>query len=298
MFRKFFQELFKIILLIIILFYLINLVPGNVAQIKQGLLVNSFDKNLAQSLHLNDPLYKQLGFYLNNLLHGNFGTSFINEVSVIKLIKTSLPITLFLSLLSFFFSLFLGTSLGFYAALKSTSFTTKVIDFFSSLLLCLPSFVIGILLIQIFILKYALFPLYEKLSFSNFVLPALSISLTSGSFLYKMMKTQTQNTLKLHFIQNARLRPLTNTHYYFSYILKNTFFPIFNLASLELSLIIGGTFIIESLFGLPGLGKLLISSITHKDTPVVLGVVIITAILISFISFITESIKTFFFKKT
>lgn len=290
-FHRIMIEFIKLLILVIFTFTLMYLVPGDIAELQTGLSLNhTTNHEILASFHLNVSFIEQLWSYLKNLLRGDLGFSYMTHLPVNQLILSALPVTICLACLTFIFSLSLGIFFGVIANFKKRSLWILFIDFMSSLLLMLPSFMIGIFLIYYFVIKFNFFPLFGKLTIFHFILPSLTIGLTSSALIYKMTKLSVSQTLQKSFVQNIQKQLISRFRFYTQYVLKNSMTPIIQLGSLELISLIGGSFITETLFGLPGIGKLLVSGITQKDTPVVLGVILVIACLISVIHLITESI--------
>jgi peptide/nickel transport system permease protein len=257
---------------------------------------------LRQQLRIDDPWVIRFGYWLSSLFTGNAGDSVTYHRPVSELIIESLPPTLSITLLSSVFTLVISFSLGILAVIFHHRFPDVILTLIAQVGVVIPSFWVGILLLMVFTLKLQWFPFgqYAPISTGFFewlrsvFLPSVSVSLLSVSLMMRMIRTSLLETLKEDYVRTARSKGLEERKVFFKHIMKNAMIPVLTLFGLQITSILSGSIIIENVFSLPGLGRLLLLSVQRRDLPVVQGIVLWMAFITVFINIAVDFFHTLF----
>lgn len=301
------SSVLTLILLISFLFVLVRLSPGNPTQ---KFLSADFSPELAQrvtaSFKLDQPIAEQYFNFMVNAVTGDFGISYSYKLPVFTVVWQFLSFTLFFSLLSFFIQIFLSYKL----ALKSIKKTNGRLDRFlsgSSLIAyATPSFVLGVFLIFIFSAKLDLFPSagLKSLDFDSYgllgqiwdyflhlILPLITLSLAGIAMFYKYLRDNLEEVYQQSFVLNLRASGFDEKTILKKHVLPNAARPLISIAGIELGILLGGTLITEVIFGLPGMGRLMMDSIFSRDYPLVVGCAFTAGLLMIITNFIADLLK-------
>jgi peptide/nickel transport system permease protein len=284
-------------------FFIFNLLPGDPALVMLG-----FDADyealatLRQQLKLDEPWVIRFGYWLSSLLTGNAGDSVTYHRPVSELLVESLPPTLSITLLSSIFTLVVSFSLGIFAVIFHHRFPDIVLTLIAQVGVVIPSFWVGILLLMVFTLKLQWFPFgqYTPMSTSfvewlrSVFLPSVSVSLLSVSLMMRMIRASLLETLKEDYVRTARSKGLEERKVFFKHIMKNAMIPVLTLFGLQITSILSGSIIIENVFSLPGLGRLLLLSVQRRDLPVVQGIILWMAFITVLINITVDFLHTLF----
>jgi peptide/nickel transport system permease protein len=281
-----------------------HLAPGDPSTILIDPKIRPEDMlKIKHNLGLDKPIILQYFYWLKALFQGNLGFSLVNGKSVLVSIVERLPATLILSLASLILTLIFSFFLGLISAYKKGSFFDQVMVIVCFLGLAIPSFWLGIILILFFSLQLNLLPssgfidpyltnvsLIEQIFnlLGHLILPLITISVASIASLTLYNRFQVLNILNQDYIIAARARGLKESRILFKHAFKNAALPLVTLLGLELPGLIGGAFIIEYIFAWPGMGQLGIQSIFARDYPVLMGILLFSAILIIIGNFLAD----------
>lgn len=276
-------------------FFLMKMAPGNpLAHMMDPSINPEMIAQIRQNLGLDLPWYKQYFHWLREILSGNMGYSMLTGQSVSEALISRLPATLGLSLTSLLITLFGGTIWGLFAAWKSPHWTEKTLSFTAILLLSIPTFWLGMVLIIVFSLQLNWFPssgmtdplLYEQRLwvrlpniFWHGVLPVIALSLGSMAAISRYVRYEAQSLFQQPFVLVARARGLSETRIAF-HVWRNSLLPMITLLGLELPGLVSGAYLIEFIFSWPGMGQLMLSAVFSRDYPVMMGGLLMTAVLI------------------
>lgn len=299
--------LFSIPLLIgvtLISFFLMHLAPGDPSTILIDPKIKPEDVlKIKHNLGLDKPIILQYFYWLKAMLQGNLGYSLVNGKAVLTSILERLPATLILSLASLTLTLIISFFLGLVSAFKKNSFFDQFVTIICFLGLAVPSFWLGIILILFFSLQLNLLPssgfidpyltnasLIELMLnlLSHLILPLITISVASVASLTLYNRFQALNIFNQDYITAARARGLTERRILFKHVFKNAALPLVTLLGLELPGLIGGAFVIEYIFAWPGMGQLGVQAIFARDYPILMGILLFTAILIIIGNFLAD----------
>ncbi|NLY53033.1 MAG: ABC transporter permease [Firmicutes bacterium] len=298
--RKFFAMLLTLGLVTMATFFTFYLLPGDPAALILGTEADPEALELLRSqLGLDRPLLAQYSSWLQGVLRGDLGSSitFSRGYPVSSLILDALPVTIPLALLSIGISLALGVVLGTVAAVNRGA-GSFIIQYLSQLSLSLPAFWLGILLIQWLAVGLGWFPPSGIPRWSadpagamlSLVLPAITLSLPRTAVLTRTVRSALQETLREDYIRTARSKGLPEKTVIFSHALRNALVSVSTVTGIQLIQLIAGTIVVEQVFSLPGLGRLMLAAVLLRDLPLVQGTVFVGAALIIVVNFLLDSL--------
>ncbi|HTJ98834.1 MAG TPA: ABC transporter permease [Bordetella sp.] len=227
---------------------------------------------------LDRPLWEQYVSYLGNLAQGDFGLSLSDQKPATQLIQEALPYTLRLGLTAFGFGLALGLALGIVAALNRNRAMDRFVMGFAVLGFSLPNFFLGILLILLFSLRLRLLPSAGADTAWHLILPAITLGTHFAGVFARFTRSAMLEVLNRQYMVAARARGVPRLSLVIRHALPNAAIPIITIAGLKLGDLVAGSIIVETVFGWPGIGRLLVGSVTSRDFAVVQAILILTAV--------------------
>lgn len=297
------KYIFKRILLLIptligvslIVFSLLYLSPGDAALARAG--VNAPEEvveSVREDMGLNDPFVVQYGRYIKDIVTKfDFGNSYITNASVSKTIMSVLPNTLKLTFFSLAIAIIFGVSFGVISAIKKNSIIDSITMFIGLIGLAMPIFWSGILLILFFSVKLKVLPSSGFGSFSQMILPSLALGFQSSAVIMRMTRSSMLDTLDSDYIRTARAKGLTERRVILIHTLKNAMIPIITVIGLQMGALLAGSVLTETIFSIPGVGRLIVDSIKTRDYPMVLGSVMFIALSYNIISIFVDILYGF-----
>ncbi|HGV3499138.1 TPA: ABC transporter permease [Klebsiella michiganensis] len=302
--RKLFQAAMLLAGVALISFILFQYLGDPVANMLPESATEVERMQLRASLGLNDPVFVQFLHYLSRLLHGNFGISYYNQVSVFQLIMERLPATLELVFVAVIISLAVGFPLGVWVAITRNKLLREGVQILSLIGVSLPWFLIGIMLIIVFSVWLGWFPssgrgetvkigfwstgLLTASGWLSIVLPALSLALSMITIIMRLVRTEMLEVMKADYIKFARARGIENYRIWFRHALRNALLPVVTVIGLQIGGLIAFAIVIETVFQWPGMGLLLIQSINYVDVPVLSGYLLFIALIFIMINTIVD----------
>ncbi|MBN2752963.1 MAG: ABC transporter permease [Rhodospirillaceae bacterium] len=257
-------------------------------------------------LGLDKPLWEQFLAFVNGVLHGDLGTSFIYNEPAVRLILERFPATMELALAAILIAVVIGIPLGIVAGLKPDHPTGRSIMAVSILGFSLPTFWVGMMLIMIFAVWLGWLPstgrgdtvefLGVQVSFltvsglRHLILPAVNLALFKTSLVIRLSRAGTREVIGQDYIKFARAKGLSETRVILVHLLKNMMIPVVTVLGLEFGSVVAFAVVTETVFSWPGIGKLLIGSIVHLDRPVIVAYLMLTVMLFVTINFIVDMI--------
>jgi len=284
------QLLFVVFGVTIATFSLLHLVPGNPARTLLGAKATAREVMvLTREWGLNKPLPVQYWDYLTRLLHGNLGTSVYYQSPVNSLIAHALPVTLAMLGIGALFGVCFAVPLALLAATREGRITDHVIRAVPLVGLGMPPFWVGLVLLVVFALAIRIFPAGGYGTgfgghLDSLVLPGLTISAVTTPILVRSMRASLVGALNSEFIAAARAKGLSATRVLFRHALRNTLVPTVSVLAVNLGYLLGGTVVIENVFGLPGIGNLMLTGILNRDFDVVQSVTLVYAVVVVLIN--------------
>ncbi|MEO8383560.1 MAG: nickel ABC transporter permease [Acidobacteriota bacterium] len=272
-----------------LIFSLIHLIPGDPAMQIAGEGARPEDvANVRKALGLDQPLWKQYVTYVSNLAHGDLGRSFRTNESVAKEIAVRYPATMQLAFGAMFVALIVAFPLGIISAIYRNSWIDNVARFFALIGVSMPSFWFGPLLIIAFAINHHWFPVSgREEGLKSLVLPSLTMGLALSAILTRMIRVSLADELGQLYVTTAIAKGVTRGRAIFRHALKNALIPVITILALQFGSLLTGAIITEQIFSWPGLGRLLIQSISTRDYPQVQAsilVIAVTYILVNFLS--------------
>jgi peptide/nickel transport system permease protein len=255
-----------------------NVLPGDVATMVLGREASQQAKDaLRQELGLDRPLVVQYGSWLSNLARGDWGTSLSTQQEVRAVTVERLRNSAMLALVAFFMYVPLGIFLGVVAAWRRNSPLDQFISAGSLAFVGLPEFVTALLLIALFSRVLGWLPSSSAIApgtsfFSalpSLVLPALTVSLTSLAYVVRMTRASTTEVLQADYVRTARLKGLSTSEVLFGHVLRNSLLPTVTVIAAGVGWLMGGLIVTESVFGYPGLGRLVLFAVQRRDLPLI-----------------------------
>ncbi len=297
--RRLVQMVPVLIGITIIVFTLIQIIPGDPATTMLG--VHARPESIAALNHelgLDKPLWKQYGFYVGRVARLDLGDSLKFKVSVLSLLEKRMQVSLLLIAYATVLTILVALPLGVIAALKKDSLFDQIVRGVLMVTMVMPGFWVGILLLILFSIKLGLFPVSGygdgiAAHLHHLFLPALTIALSLAPILVRSLRGSILEAMGSDYVKTARAKGLREGAVVLAHVLRNALIPAVTLLGLSVGYLMGGTVIIENVFGLPGAGKLLVDSIGARDYPVVQSTTLIFAALVIFVNLLTDIIYSF-----
>jgi len=294
---------FPVLLIVtLISFCIMQLVPGDPAVVMAGPQATAKEvEQVRVQLGLDKPFLTQLGTWLYGLLQGDLGRSILLGRGVSQAIGERLPITLTLALLSFLLTVAIGIPAGIIAALKQNTWIDQAVMTVALIGVSLPNFWLGLMLIIFFSVVLDLLPAggYVTLSqgfwpwFKSLLLPTLSLGLLQMGLLARITRSTMLEVLRQDYIRTARAKGLPTFKVVAKHAFKNALIPIVTIIGIIFSLLLTGSVVIETVYSLPGLGRLLATSIFSRDYPVIQGGLLLTAAMFVGINLLVDVLYAF-----
>ncbi len=251
---------------------------------------------LREEMGLNQPLLVRYFSWVAGVLHGDFGTSYSYQMSVTEMIGDKIPVTLMLTLLSFLIMLVISIPLGIFTARHEGGKADRFIYIVNQIIMAIPPFFSGILITLLFgiILRWFTPGGYVSydVNFGQFVaylfFPALAIALPKAAMAVKLLRTSVASQVKMDYTRTAYSRGNTTKDVFYRHILKNALIPVITFLGMTLADMVAGSIIIEQVFNVPGLGRILLTSIQNRDYPVVQAIIVCIAFLVIFVNFLVD----------
>ena len=267
----------------VITFGLTYLMPGDPARRLAGIgATPDVVRNIRHQLGLDQPFWVQYGHYLGNLLHGNFGYSYEQQVPVLPTIVARFPVTLQLALGGVLVELLIGLPTGVISAYKRGSVFDRAATLFSLGGLSAPPFWLGLMLLFYLAFTLTIFPIggYGDPAIKYMILPCVTLGVGGAAVYTRTFRSTILDVLDQPYIRMARAKGLSERVILFRHVIPNAIIPIVTQIGIDLGTFMGGVFIIEDVYSLPGIGKQAIDAIGQLDIPIILGTVLFAAILI------------------
>lgn len=294
------KRLFKLIPVLfgvsIAVFLMIYLIPGNAAEVVAGPTATPEEiHNIAVKLGLDQPAYVQYLRYMGGVLKGDLGYSYQTGQSVAEAISTRYANTFSLALFSALVATIVGVGTGIVASAKRNSFFDRLSMGISTLGISAPSFWIGLLFMIIFSMKLKWLPIsgfngmiWTKEGFSSLILPAVTLGFGSAAMTSRMTRSSMLEIIHQDYIQTARAKGVKERIVILKHALKNALIPIITIVGLNFGSLLGGAVVVESVFAINGIGRLMLQAISARDFPMVQGTVLVVATTFIIINLIVD----------
>lgn len=281
----------------LVVFLLLHLTPGDPAAVIAGDYASPEDvERIREKLGLDRPIHVQFFTWAGALLQGDLGTSIFSNLPVSKLIAQRLEPTIALSVSTMIFAILVAVPMGIIAAWKAGTWIDRAVMAFAVLGFSVPVFVIGYVLMYVFALKFGWFPVqgYKPIAegfwpfLSSIALPTVALGLVYTALIARITRASLLEVLTEDYIRTAKSKGLNNTGLLLRHALKNAAVPIVTIIGIGLALLIGGVVVTESVFNIPGLGRLTIDAVLRRDYPVIQGVILVFSGVYVFVNLIID----------
>lgn len=282
--------IFPLLLIVSLLaFMLVRLAPGGPFDRERELASPEAERFLREKYLLDAPLWKQYVNYLKQLAQGGFGNSLKHRNhSVNDVIAQGLPVSIWLGGLAFVFSVCWGVPLGCLSATAKHKGTRLFADAASMLAICIPALVIGPILIMVFAVKLRWLPVALLDSPAHFLLPVATLGIYYSGHVARLAHQGIQSTLQSEFIIAARAKGLRETTILIRHVLPISLLPVVSYSGPLLADLLTGSFVVENLFQIPGIGVFLIQSSLSRDYPMIVGLAMVYAFLLIFLNLLVD----------
>lgn len=288
-FKRILQMIPILIGVSLFVFMLLYFSPGDPAQLILGMNAKPEDLNLMrEQLGLNDPVIVQYINYMKKLLTGDFGTSYSTSQSVIDMIAIRLPNTLILSFGSLFAIMIVSIPLGIALATRQNSMFDNVMRVVSLILAAMPGFWLGLMMILLFAVKLRWLPGSGLEKLSGAIMPIICLSVAGWAVNSRLTRASVLDVIRQDFVKTARAKGLPEKQIMKKHILKNALLPMVTSIGMSIGLAFGGSVVIETVFGINGMGKMMVDALRQKDIPTIMASVIITAAIIAVANLLTD----------
>ena len=282
--RRILSTIPVMVVVAVFVFLLLYLTPGDPAVVIAGDYARPEDiERIREQLGLNKPLYVQFFTWVGNILSGDLGVSIFSNLPVAKLIGQRLEPTLVLAIATTIFAVIVAVPMGVLAAWKAHTWVDRLVMVFAVAGFSVPVFVIGYILMWVFSLNLGWFPVqgYKPINeglgpfLASIALPTLALGLVYVALIARMTRASVMEVLTEDYIRTARAKGASNRTLLMKHALKNASVPIVTIIGVGVALLIGGVVVTESVFNIPGLGRLTIDAVLRRDYPVIQGVILI-----------------------
>ena len=307
--RRLGQAVLVLAIVVVLQFFLLQLAPGDVADVIAGEAQASdpeFVRRLRLELGLDRPLWIQLGLHLQRVVTLDLGQAHSFDAPVLDLILERLPATLLLMVASIVMAMVLGTSLGIWAALRARGLADTLVTFTALLFYATPGFLVGIGMILLFTVQlkwlpmsgmndlYGDSPLWaQALDIArHLIMPMVSLSLFYVAVYTRLMRASMLEVMHLDYVRTARSKGLMPLRIVWRHMARNAMLPMVTMLCLQVSSLLGGSVVIETVFGWPGIGRLAFEAVFKRDVPLVMGVLLFSSVLVLSVSLMIDLIYT------
>ncbi|MDE0810234.1 MAG: ABC transporter permease [Alphaproteobacteria bacterium] len=295
--RRFLLMLLTLIGMSIVIFVLLRLVPGNIADImfdSAGFVDPAEKALLEKELGLDLPIPVQYWHWIKGLMVGDLGFSYVSEMPAIDEIGPRIPITAKLAGLSLFFSVLFGLPLGVISAVRQNTPLDYVLRIVSLSGLSLPSFWLALLILMACVSFFGEIPIYtdtpetlgEELAL--YLLPSAAVGFRASALIMRLTRSSMLEVLRQDYIRTAKAKGASDNSINYVHALKNAVLPVTTIIGIEAAFLIGGLIITETVFNIPGVAHFLVEAILMRDYPIVQNLVMFIAVIVVVINFLTD----------
>lgn len=279
-------------------FLILEVIPGDPAQLMLGVEARPDTlEALRNQMGLDRPAAERFLLWISGLLQGDMGISYTYSVPVRDLVAARLPVTLPLALISLLLTIVIAIPAGVWAASRRGRVADTGIMALTQVGVAVPNFWFAMLMVYVFAVSLRLlpsggFPGWDKglgAALASLIMPAVALALPQASILARIMRSALVDTLHEDYIRTARAKGLTESAALWGHALRNAMIPVLTILGLQLSFLVTGTIIIENVFYLPGLGRLIFQAITQRDLIVVKSVVVLMVGFVIFVTFLVDA---------
>lgn len=286
--KRLIMSLLTIWAIITITFFLMHSIPGNPFQ-QEGKMPKTVYENLQKKYGLDKPKSEQYVIYLKNLLRGDFGDSMKSKVETVNdMIERGFPVSAYIGVEALLFALIFGPALGAMAALFQNKFPDYLSMMIAIIGISVPSFIMGTVFIQFIAKNISWIPIGGWGTFKHTLLPALSLSLMPLAYIARLMRSSMLEILGQDYIKTAKSKGIKRSTVILKHAVRNAILPIISVLGTLTSNLIAGSFVVEKIFGIPGLGSFFVKSIVNRDYTLIMGTTIFYSIILITMLFLVD----------
>ena len=279
--RRIFWTIPVLLVVIFLTFMMMRQIGGNPFRHSERAVPEAVQRNLERKFHVDEPWWKQYAYYVKGVFTLNFGPSLVlRGRSVNDIIKEHFPKSIELGVYAFLFAICLGVPLGIVAALKQNTWVDYSAMFFSNIFHAVPSFLLATLLIYFIALKGGLLPTSGWSSWEYKILPAIALGFAPMALFARLVRGTMLETMQQDYVRTARAKGLRYKRVVGLHVLRNSLIPVITAAGPLLGYIITGSFVIELIFNIPGIGQYYVTAVSARDYSVVMGLTVLLSGLI------------------
>jgi peptide/nickel transport system permease protein len=273
----------------VVIFLLVNLVPGDVARIVAGPKASPAVLNeIRKQYHLNDPIWIRLGYYLDQLAHGDLGHSYVTDQPVGQAILTRLPVTASLAATAVVMWMLMAVPVGVLTAKYRGRWFDRSVLVAATLSLSLPAFWLARMLQYWLGYKVGWFPVAGFNGFISLLLPGATLAFLFVGYYSRLIHTNMVEVLESPFVRNARAKGMSEGSVLFRHALPNALIPVVTVLGMDVAGLLSGVLFTENVFALPGIGTLAVQSVLNLDVPMIMGTIIFSATIVVVANFIVD----------
>lgn len=277
-----------------ILFSIMDLTPGDPARVILGDYASQQEiDNLREEMGLNDNFFVRYGRYVGDAVTGDLGNSYRSNTPVVDEIAARFPSTFKIALMAMFNAVLIGIPVGIISAVKQYSIADITSTILALLFTSIPAFWLGLLLILLLSVKLRLLPAVGSDSWKHMIMPSVSLAAAQMATIIRMTRSTMLEVIRQDYIRTAKAKGAPPKRIIFHHAIKNALLPVITTVGLSISNLLGGALIIENVFGISGLGTLMVNSVKSKDTPMLIGSVMFAAIAAGIVNLIVDVLYTY-----
>lgn len=274
---------------VFVVYLIMYLTPGDpVALLLGSDATPELIKETRDKLGINDPFIVQFFHYIINLARGDFSTSWYTGGNVSIRLFGAIPYTLILTICALAIAMIVSIPLGVIAAVNQNTIADYSVSFFAICGVSAPTFWVGIMLILLFCVHLGLLPSAGIDSWKSYILPSITMSFNLLASITRTQRSSMLEVLRQDYIRTAKAKGVSNRTAVYSHALRNAIIPSITVAGINFGTLMGGSVAIETVFAIPGVGRLLSDSIKIHDTPTVIGCMVFTAVTVSIVNLIVD----------
>ena len=288
-FKRFIWAIITLWTIITLTFILMHSVPGDPFA-REGTMPESIRENLYKYYHLDKPKIQQYGLYFKNLvIDFDFGPSLKSStLTVNDYIKKGFPISFHLGMQALLIAVFFGLILGVIASLNRNRWPDYMAMILAIIGVSVPSFILATFLINFVAVEWQLLPVATWKSWKHTILPSISLAMLPMAFIARLMRSSMLEVMGQDYILTAKAKGLSKSFIILKHAIRNAILPVVTVIGIIAANLVTGSFIIESIFGIPGMGDMFVKGIFNRDYPVILGSTIFYSMILIFLIFIVD----------
>ena len=279
--RRIFWTIPVLLVVIFLTFMMMRQIGGNPFRQSERAVTPAVQRNLEEKFHVNDPWYLQYAHYVEGVFTFDLGPSLVvRGRDVNDIVTTAFPTSIELGVYAFLFAIVVGIPLGMIAALRQNTWVDYTAMFFSNVFHSIPSFLVATLLIYFVALKAGWLPTSGWTSWEHKILPAIALGFAPMALFARLVRGTMLETLQQDYVRTAKAKGLRYRRVVSVHVLRNSLIPVITAAGPLLGFIITGSFVIELIFNIPGIGQQYVDSVFNRDYSVVMGLTVLLSVIV------------------